>query len=128
MGILLLNCPAVQMLVDDGGEAQKDDDISACSDTDEVPKPPGKERKQAINHLETADDQTLRVSCADRLHNARSIDHDYAEMGADVWDKFSASREETLWYYASLAAISSRRLPDSPMSAELSRITSALTS
>ena len=41
--------------------------VSACSDTDEVPKPPWKERKEAyISHLETADDQTLRVSCAAR--------------------------------------------------------------
>lgn len=101
--------------------------VEGCSDTDEVPKPPWKQRKHDyLAHLESADSETLRVSLADKLHNLRSIDRDYAEQGEGLWDRFSASREETLWYYASLAEVFARRSPG-PMSQELSRLAAALT-
>jgi hypothetical protein len=79
--------------------------VDACSDTDEVPKPPWRARKEAyVAHLSDPDlpQGTLRVSLADKLHNARSILFDL-RAGEDVFSRFSASREETLWYYDELA-------------------------
>jgi hypothetical protein len=36
------------------------------------------------------------------VHNARSILFDYREHGESLWDRFSASGDETLWYYEQL--------------------------
>lgn len=52
----------------------------------------------------------LRVSIADKLHNARSILSDYRRIGEDLWTRFAGRRSGTLWYYRSLlAAFEARR-------------------
>ncbi len=95
--------------------------VLACSDTDVVPKPPWRERKEAyIAHLEHTDRSTLRVSLADKLHNARAILFDLRTIGDEVWARFSADPDEVLWYYAALAeAFASRDA--GPMVPELQR-------
>ena len=46
----------------------------------------------------------LRVSCADKLHNARAILADYETEGERLWQRFSVkSKSEQLWYYEGLA-------------------------
>ena len=46
----------------------------------------------------------LRVSCADKLHNARAILADYEVEGEKLWQRFNvASKQEQLWYYEGLA-------------------------
>ena len=55
---------------------------------------------------------THGVSGADKLHNARAIVSDLRSVGPAVFDRFSAGRDDTLWYYRQLAKIfSSRRAP-----------------
>lgn len=100
--------------------------VWACSDTDETPKPPWKERKtRYIAHVREAGPEARRVSCADKLHNARSILRDYRALGEGLWDRFSASGDETLWYYREL--IEAFRQPDrSPLTGELERVVSEL--
>jgi (p)ppGpp synthase/HD superfamily hydrolase len=124
--------------VEDGGGRPRLDDIRrrfgdrvaeivwACSDTDETPKPPWKERKtRYIAHVREAGPEARRVSCADKLHNARSILRDYRVLGERVWDRFSASAEENLWYYREL--VLAFRQPDrSPLVGELERVVSEL--
>jgi (p)ppGpp synthase/HD superfamily hydrolase len=101
--------------------------VDACSDTDQVPKPPWFERKKDyLVHLEDADAQTLRVSCADKLHNVSSIVRDHGVIGSQIWDRFSATREQTIWYYTSLAEIFDRRMPGSALSRGLSLMTAQL--
>jgi len=71
-----------------------------------------KQRKKAyLEKLEKqADTGALRVSCADKLHNARAILVDYETLGDEVWDRFRAkSKSEQLWYYKGLAGILSAR-------------------
>jgi (p)ppGpp synthase/HD superfamily hydrolase len=93
-----------------GGEVARI--VRACSDTEELPKPPWRDRKAAyLEHLEEADPGVLRVSLADKLHNARSILTDLREHGDDLWKRFNASREDQLWYYEGLAAVFAQRLP-----------------
>lgn len=100
---------------EDQGGAQRLDDIrfnfgdrvaaivEACSDTLETPKPPWRKRKQRyLAHLRTADSSVLRVSCADKLHNIRSILADWKHMGDKVWERFHAGKEDQLWYYSQL--------------------------
>ena len=81
--------------------------VDQCSDTDVVPKPPWKARKDAyIAHLDTATDDTILVSLADKLDNARAILRDYRVHGPDLWTRFSVKDpQEHLWYYGSLLAV-----------------------
>jgi hypothetical protein len=54
----------------------------------------------------------LRVSAADKLHNARAILEDYRRYGDRLWERFATrSAADQLWYYAELAKILGRRLP-----------------
>ena len=54
------------------------------------------------------------VAAADKLHNARAILKDLRVLGDGVWKRFTASKEEVLWYYravtAALAARGTSRL------------------
>ncbi len=100
--------------------------VWACSDTDETPKPPWKERKtRYIAHVRQAGRDARRVSCADKLHNARSILRDYRALGEKLWDRFTATGDQTLWYYKELVAAFQQ--PDrSALVAELERVVSEL--
>lgn len=81
--------------------------VEECSDTDQVPKPPWKARKQAyVDHLGYASKATLLVSLADKLDNARAILRDHRSDGPAVWQRFSEQDpREHLWYYRSLLAV-----------------------
>jgi (p)ppGpp synthase/HD superfamily hydrolase len=86
--------------------------VRACSDTEVTPKPPWEQRKRAyLAHLETTDQAVLRVSLADKLHNARSIRTDMRTHGETVWDRFNQGREAQVRYYGALAEVFTRRLP-----------------
>ncbi len=80
------------------------DMVSANSDTDVVPKPPWRERKEAyIADVATKDVGAVRVSIADKLHNARMIVFDHRAVGDGLWDRFrTKSAPDVLWYYESL--------------------------
>ncbi len=78
--------------------------VEACTDADSHPKPPWRRRKEAyIAHLASVPLPVLRVSCADKLHNARCILADYRQVGEVLWERFHADREQVLWYYRTLA-------------------------
>ncbi len=80
--------------------------VDGCTDAYTQPKPPWKERKTAyLERLQTASDQILLISLADKVHNARSILRDLQLIGDHIWDKFTPAKSETLWYYQSLANI-----------------------
>jgi (p)ppGpp synthase/HD superfamily hydrolase len=74
-------------------------------------KAPWSDRKQRyLIHLQDAEEDVLLVSACDKLHNARSIVRDLHEIGAAVFDRFTAGREQTLWYYSRLADTFEERL------------------
>jgi (p)ppGpp synthase/HD superfamily hydrolase len=92
------------------------DIVIGCTDDEDFTKPAASElgsletwrvRKQAyIEHIDhTADVGILRVACADKLHNARTIFLDLHEQGDAVWPRFrSRNKDNLVWYYRSLAA------------------------
>jgi hypothetical protein len=43
--------------------------------------------------------ETLLVSIADKLYNARAILEDYRQIGSEVWSRFKRGREQQLWYF-----------------------------
>ena len=80
------------------------DIVLGCTDADRFPKPPWRERKERyLTHLDTAPASVLLVSCCDKLHNATAILHDLERIGPAVFERFTAGREGTLWYYRRLA-------------------------
>lgn len=81
--------------------------VRECSDTEEYPKPPWRERKDAyLRHLRLQHADAVLVSLADKLHNTRSTLRDLRFTGPGVWDRFNAGRDEQLWYYAAVHASS----------------------
>jgi (p)ppGpp synthase/HD superfamily hydrolase len=68
---------------------------------------PRKERY--ISHLQKATDDVLLVSGSDKLHNARAIVEDLLQIGPAVFDRFTASQEQTIWYYETLAGVFTQR-------------------
>jgi (p)ppGpp synthase/HD superfamily hydrolase len=74
-------------------------------------------KRRYIASLEVKALDALLVSCADKLHNARSILRDHRMLGDAVYGRFKPGkvslehgREKTLWYYQSLTAVYQRRL------------------
>jgi GTP pyrophosphokinase len=111
-------------MVEDGGgpaaladiRARFGDDVArivdANSDTDVEPKPPWRERKEAyIAAIAHKQPDELRVSLADKLHNARAILLDYRVHGEDLWARFKAGEGASVrWYYRALReAFAARR-------------------
>lgn len=77
--------------------------VEACTDADTLPKPPWLERKKAyLRHLRRANSSVRLVSAADKLYNARAILRDVRQYGDSVFERFSAPKVKTLWYYRSL--------------------------
>ncbi len=95
--------------------------VEGCTDTFEEPKPDWRPRKEGyIEHLKSAPAPVLRVSLADKLHNARAILLDYRTEGDALWGRFSSTKEENLWYYRSLVEVFLQRSLG-PMACELKR-------
>lgn len=80
------------------------DDVAAlvegCSDTDVIPKPPWRPRKEAfLARLRTEGPRLRLVVTADKLHNVRALDRDLRRAGPGVFDRFRGGRDGTLWFY-----------------------------
>lgn len=75
------------------------------------PKGPWQQRKRAyLDQIAHKRPDELRVSLADKLHNARSILLDLRVHGDDLWRRFSGDEDEIRWYYRSLTrAFEARR-------------------
>ena len=77
--------------------------VMDCTDSVTFPKPAWKTRKQSyIASLDEKSDSSLLVSCCDKLHNARSIDRDQADVGELLWTRFSSNKSQIEWYYRSI--------------------------
>jgi (p)ppGpp synthase/HD superfamily hydrolase len=77
--------------------------VEDCTDSWTSPKEPWLERKQAyIQHARELPVPSLRVSAADKVHNAYAILRDLRNMGEAVWERFTAGPDDVLAYYESL--------------------------
>lgn len=75
--------------------------VLALSDTiDAANKAPWRERKDVyVARLRDADPGIKLVAACDKLHNARSVVIEQARVGDAAFDRFTATKLETLWYY-----------------------------
>ncbi|HVB60144.1 MAG TPA: HD domain-containing protein [Ktedonobacteraceae bacterium] len=88
--------------------------VDGCSDTDQMPKPPWRARKERyIAHLLMASPSVRLVSAADKLHNVRSILADYRIFGEVLWRRFNGGKAGTLWYYRSVTDVLRKAGPSS---------------
>ncbi len=100
--------------------------VDGCTDADTTPKPPWRQRKELyLAHLPTASASVRLVSAADKLHNARSILHDYRVLGEAVWDRFKGGRSGTLWYYRALVD-TFEQIGATPLTEELARVVATI--
>jgi (p)ppGpp synthase/HD superfamily hydrolase len=118
---------------DHGGRARLDDIrsrygdavariVEDCTDSWETPKKPWAERKLAYaHHARTLPPSSLRVSVADKVHNAYAILRDLRDQGESVWGRFKASADDVISYYQSLVR-SYREAGGGKLVDELSRI------
>jgi (p)ppGpp synthase/HD superfamily hydrolase len=80
--------------------------VEACTGPKSEHEPDFRRRKQTyLDHL-TAETDTgaVRVSLADKVHNARSTVNDLEADGSVVWDRFNAGAHDQIWWYDGLAA------------------------
>ncbi len=74
--------------------------VEKLSDATTRPKPPWEQRKRGyLAMLRNEGPELKLISAADKLHNATSIVRDFAREGEAVFERFSATRTQTLWYY-----------------------------
>jgi len=82
------------------------DIVDGCTDSETIPKPPWRERKEKyLARLGEAGPSVRLVCAADKLHNVRSLVADYRVHGESLWDRFNGGKAGTLWYYREIAAI-----------------------
>ncbi len=62
-----------------------------------------RERKtERIEALKTASPEICLVTCADKIHNLRTVISEYEEIGDIVWERFHGGVEAQAWYYQSI--------------------------
>jgi (p)ppGpp synthase/HD superfamily hydrolase len=77
--------------------------VEDCTDSWSEPKEPWIERKQAyIQHARHLTGPSLRVSAADKVHNAYAILRDLRNIGERVFERFHATPDDVVAYYESL--------------------------
>lgn len=101
--------------------------VEACSDgtaegkagavTPEARYADWKRRKsEYLERLKTEDKDALLVTACDKLHNVQSIVADLEAIGPATFDRFTAGRGGTLWYYREVEKILRKRdCPAAPM-------------
>ena len=68
-------------------------------------------KEDYVRSLSAASRDALLVSCADKLHNARSLLRDLVQEKEAVWDRFNQTDPaEQLWYYRALAELFAERI------------------
>jgi (p)ppGpp synthase/HD superfamily hydrolase len=84
------------------------------STSGEASKAPWHERKSAyLASIAHERPDELRVSLADKLHNARSLVADHRRVGDELWSRFTTgSADDVRWYYAGLADAFGARADD----------------
>lgn len=80
------------------------------------------ERSDAyIAHLSQAEDGSVLISAADKLHNLLSILADHGEVGEELWGRFNSGKDRQQWWYRAIYTVAAERLPGNPLVEELGR-------
>lgn len=107
---------------EDQGGKETLDEINSCSvrtfnkssrnaaTRSKTPNLLGTNEKSYIDHLNDVSPDTILVSLADKVDNARAMLRDFRQTGSELWQRFSVKDpEDHLWYYRSLLAAYKQR-------------------
>ena len=76
------------------------DIVDGCSENKSLK---WRERKtERIEALKIARTEVCLVTCADKLHNLRTVISEYDDIGDAVWDRFHGGLAAQAWYYQSI--------------------------
>jgi (p)ppGpp synthase/HD superfamily hydrolase len=102
--------------------------VDGCTDSYAQPKPPWLQRKRAyVERLITESAEVRLVSAADKLSNTREVLRAFRVEGESVFDRTTAKKEDTMWYYRALVD-TFRKAGNDPLVEELGRVVSELES
>lgn len=88
--------------------------VLCCTDSTEMPRPPKTERNcMYLQSLQSAPEGAIILSCADKIHNLRSMYADYLLLGPGFWSVFSSPPGDILHNYHKLHKLYQERLPQS---------------
>ena len=77
--------------------------VEHCTDSWDTPKRPWIDRKRDyVEHARSLPGPSLRVSAADKVHNAYAILRDLRNSGDSVWQRFNAPPDDVVAYYEGL--------------------------
>jgi (p)ppGpp synthase/HD superfamily hydrolase len=80
--------------------------VDACTDSETIPKPPWRERKERLlSQARVAAPEVRRILAADKLHNVRSVINDYRRLGGAIWSRFTEGKPGTLWFYHAMGDV-----------------------
>jgi (p)ppGpp synthase/HD superfamily hydrolase len=83
-------------------------------------------KTRTIRFLETAPEDVLFASCADKIDNLEAIREDEGRVGEEVWARFRRGRDQQEWYYRSVLATLEERLIAEPRLSLVSRLEKAV--
>lgn len=93
--------------------------VSSCSE--DKSKSWTERKSHTIDYLTHCEDlDILRLSCADKLSNMRSIKADFDKEGDLLWSRFNQGKRDQQWYYGELIQALSKHMKGHEMLAELS--------
>jgi (p)ppGpp synthase/HD superfamily hydrolase len=56
-------------------------------------------KKRHLVEISSMLTESMLLTAADKLDSLREIFSDYKTLGAELWSRFHASKEDTVWYY-----------------------------
>ncbi|MBY0405692.1 MAG: HD domain-containing protein [Cyanobacteria bacterium] len=77
-------------------------------------------RESHLKKIQTLDTQlaenqeALKITLADKLHNLKTLNRSLREKGPSTWDLFYGSRNDQVWFYRSILAVLKAKMPPSP--------------
>lgn len=74
-----------------------------------------------LNNLQTAPEESLLVSAADKINNLHTMIDAYVSEGEALWDRFHSPADKRLWFYEEVYKIIESRLGKTPLVAKFER-------
>ena len=84
-------------------------------------------KRETLRYLSNVkDEEVLMLSCADKLHNLRSLEEDRNILGEKIWDRFKRGKEQQAWFFSSCARIYTHFNSDNPLFKEYEEVVNNL--
>ncbi len=82
----------------------------------------GRAEAYLTNLKKKAPDESVVVSCADKIHNLMSTLEDYRTIGDTLWERFNAGKAEQQWWYREVLKVCTERQPELILNTKLAEL------